>query len=120
MTDATVTSAGLGQDSQFDDRIDVETDISNRESLKLITRSLKLLKDVKQLFAAKVIFSALVLIPGLILPFASKIIIDQVLLQKHIDEIDVPFPPHIMPLVNAIRCHWQPILRGARLWGQPI
>jgi ABC-type multidrug transport system fused ATPase/permease subunit len=103
MSETTTTTAGLGQDAQFDDRIDLAPDISNRESLTLIVRSLKLLAAVKHLFFAKLAFSAFVLIPGLVIPFASKIVIDQVLLQKHIDEIDVPFPPHIMPFVNAIR-----------------
>jgi len=94
---------GLGKDAQFDDRIDINTDISNRESLGLIGRSMKLLGSVKPLFIGKLLLSASVLIPGLTMPYISKIIIDQVLLQKSIDAIDVPFPPHFLPFVNIIR-----------------
>lgn len=103
MSESTERLPGLGKDAQFDDRIDLNTDISNRESLALISRSMKLLRTVKPLFAGKLLLSALVLIPGLTMPYVSKIIIDQVLLQKPIDGIDVPFPPHFMPFVNIIR-----------------
>ncbi len=103
MSEATQRRPGLGRDAQFDDRIDVDTDVSNRESLALIGRSMKLLRTVKPLFTGKLFLQMAVLIPGLTLPYVSKIIIDQVLLQKHIDTIEVPFPPHFMAFVSIIR-----------------
>jgi hypothetical protein len=87
----------------FDDRIDTDTRIGNLEVLRLLGRSLKLLTVVKKLFAAKIGLTLLALIPGLFAAWLPKIIIDQVLLQRPFDETKVPFPPHIIPFVDAIR-----------------
>ena len=103
MSEAAERLPGLGKDAQFDDRIDIHTDISNRESLRLIGRSMKLLATVKPLFAGKLGLSALVLIPGLTMPYVAKIIVDQVLLQKSIESVETPFPPHFMLFVNIVR-----------------
>lgn len=94
--------ASFGTDARFDDRIDVTTAITNREALRLIGRGLALLRNVKALFAGKVVLAAVALVPGLTLPFLAKITIDQVLLGKSFDEIDIPFPPHIVPFVDAV------------------
>ena len=93
---------GLGKDSRFDDRIDLSTRITNLASLALIARALVLLKDVKLLFAGKVILSAIALAPGLILPFLAKITIDQVILGKSFADSEIPFPPHMVPFIDAL------------------
>jgi len=103
MTEAAKRRPGLGKDAQFDDRIDIDTHLSNRQSYALIVRSMKLLRTVKPLFAGKLLLAALALIPGLTMPYINKVIIDQVLLQRPIDTVDVPFPPHFMPFVNVIQ-----------------
>ena len=94
--------ASFGKDATFDDRIDVATRITNIQALRLIGRALVLLRNVKILFAGKMVLAALALIPSLTVPFLAKITIDQVILGKSFDEIDVPFPPHIVPFVEAV------------------
>ena len=121
----------------FDDRVDISTDLTTRESAILLWRALGLLKSVKALFASKAILAIIAIIPGLYAPWLGKIVIDQVILQQPFnvtgtplpvagnpedsfvepkesladpDELfegggmavpgNVPFPPHVVPLVN--------------------
>ena len=90
------------QKPQFDDRIDVETRIGNLEVARILGRSLKLLASFPKLFFSMLGLSALAIIPGLYFQWAPKIIIDQVILQKPIEQTETPFPPHMTPLVDAI------------------
>ena len=94
--------ASFGRDARFDDRIDLSTNITNVQALRLIGRALVLLRNVKALFAGKMVLAALALIPGLTLPFLAKITIDQVILGKSFEDIEIPFPPHIVPFVDAV------------------
>ena len=94
--------ASFGRDARFDDRIDVATNITNIQALKLIGRALTLLRNVKALFAGKMVLAALALVPGLVVPFLAKITIDQVILGKSFEDIEIPFPPHIVPFVDAV------------------
>ena len=84
----------------FDDRVDINTDLTTRETVILLWRSFKYLNTVKALFACKAFFRLFAIIPGLITPWVAKIIIDQVVLQKPFGGTDVAFPPHMMPLVD--------------------
>ena len=93
---------GLGEDARFDDRIDLSARITNLQSLALIGRALALLRHVKRLFAGKVVLSALALVPGLILPFLAKITVDQVILGKSFEDSEIPFPPHMLPFIDAV------------------
>ena len=88
--------------AQHDDRIDLETDISSGEALHLLGRCLQLLGEVRALFFAKVSISTLLILPGLMLPWISKIIIDNVLLQQELGDSDVPYPPFMTPIVNFL------------------
>ena len=90
-------------DARFDDRIDTDPKIDNLEVLRLLGRSLKLLRAFKGLFAAKLALSTLALAPALYVAWLPKIVIDQVLLGRPFDETEVPFPPHLAPLVNILR-----------------
>jgi ABC-type multidrug transport system fused ATPase/permease subunit len=117
----------------FDDRVDISTDLTTRESATLLWRSLRLLKSVKVLFVCKAVLAIIAIIPGLYAPWLGKIVVDQVILQRPFNLTDaplpvpenpeeslmepedslidpddegmavagnVPFPPHVMPLVN--------------------
>ncbi len=95
--------AGILETKQFDDRIDTEARISNRDVLGIIARALRLLATVKLMFTAKFLLAVLALIPGLVAPFVGKIIIDQVILGKPVDESLVRFPPHITPLIDFLQ-----------------
>ena len=101
MTDITPDEIAL-EKPKFDDRIDIETRIGNLEVARILGRSLKLLASFPKLFFSMLGLSALAIIPGLYFQWAPKIIIDQVILQKPIEQTETPFPPHMTPLVNAI------------------
>ncbi len=87
---------------KFDDRIDTDVRITNQEVLGILGRSLKLLGRFPRLFWGKILLSALALIPGIYMQWIPKIVIDQVILQKPFDQSEVPFPPHMQPLVAAM------------------
>jgi len=89
--------------ARFDDRIDTDAKIGNWEVLRLLKRSLKLLASARALFAGKLALAALALIPSLYASWLPKILVDQVILQKPFDETTIPFPPHVVPFVNAVR-----------------
>ena len=98
MSEATAASA-----VPFDDRVDVNPAVSNRDAARLVWRCLRYLATVKGLFAAKVGLSFVALIPGLIAPWTGKILIDQVILQQPFDDDEVPFPPYFQPFVDFVR-----------------
>jgi len=89
--------------ARFDDRVDVDPHISNREVLRLIGRSLGYLRAVKGLFAAKAGLAVIAFAPGLIAPWTGKILIDQVILGKPFNDAEVPFPPYFQPFVDWVR-----------------
>lgn len=84
---------------RFDDRLDLDTDISSAQAVVLMGRSLKLLAQAKGLFAAKFLLSFGSFWPGLLLPWAGKIIIDHVLLQKSFDDTELRYPPFMNPIL---------------------
>ena len=88
---------------RFDDRVDLNPRISNREAFRIVGRCLGYLARVKGLFAAKVGFSLFALIPGLLAPWTGKILIDQVILKKPFNDDEVPFPPYFQPIVDYLR-----------------
>lgn len=84
---------------RYDDRIDTETDISTIEAVAILGRSLKLLTAVKGLFATKALLSTSMVLPGLIMPWLAKIVIDNVVMQRPFGLTDVRYPPFISPLI---------------------
>ena len=88
---------------QFDDRIDIETRIGNLEVLRILGRCLTFLGDARGYLVAKIALGLLALIPGLFATWMPKLVIDQVLLGVSIDDVQVPFPPHVQVFVDLIR-----------------
>lgn len=86
----------------FDDRVDTDTDISSATALVLLGRSLKLVSEVKLLFASKFFLAAVAMLPALIIPWVAKIIIDQVILQKPFGTTGILFPPFMDPFINLV------------------
>jgi len=56
-SDARANSAGTSSAKRYDDRIDVDTDLTLTDTFVLIGRSIGLLAKVKRLFAYKFIFA---------------------------------------------------------------
>ncbi len=100
MTD--ITPDDIQDTPKFDDRIDTETRISNLEVVRILGRCLQLLGQVPKLFLSKLGLSALAIIPAWYYQWIPKIVIDHVILQQPIEEAETVFPPHMVPLVNAV------------------
>ena len=60
----TALDARTRTSERFDDRVDLNPRITNREAFRIVGRSLGYLARVKGLFIAKVGFSLIALIPG--------------------------------------------------------
>lgn len=102
------TTSGQGVVDRFigeqhhDDRIDVDTEISSGVALVLLLRCLRLLHAVRWLFTAKFLLRVSILLPGLTLPWLSKIVIDNVLLQKPFSDNENPYPPFMNPIISFL------------------
>lgn len=91
----------LGKNT-FDDRIDVESDISTVESLSIIWRCVRLITHAPGLFIAKFLLQLGLMFPVLLLPWMAKIVIDNVILQRPFGETAVAYPPFMNPIVNFV------------------
>lgn len=92
----------LSASQQFDDRVDIETEIGSGEAAIVLGRTFKELGAVKALFAAKFVLSLGMLVSSLFVPWIGKIVIDNVLLGKPFGTTDVLYPPFMDPLVNLL------------------
>ena len=97
-----MSNAAKNRAERYDDRIDVDTDLTLADTFVLIGRSVGLLVKVKRIFAYKFIFATVALLPALILPWLLKIAVDQVILQQPMDP-SVRFPPFLDPFLNLIQ-----------------
>ena len=82
MSDATVS------DKRFDDRVDLDTDLSGFETLRIVGRSLQFIGRVKVFFGIKILFAVVSVLPPLLVPWILKIIVDQVILQQPVDVLN--------------------------------
>lgn len=87
---------------RFDDKIDLHTDLSNRQVFSILRRTLAFIWPVRRLFIIKFFLMCGSVIPILVAPWPVKIIIDHVILLQPIDESTVPFPPFIQPFVELL------------------
>jgi len=88
--------------NQFDDRVDIESDVKTSEALRIMLRCIKMLAKVKGLFCAKFLLELGLIFPGLLLPWLAKIVIDNVILQLPIGGTEVIYPPFVTPILTAI------------------
>ena len=87
----------------FDDRVDTDTEITTREALSLLGRSLGFLSNVRVLFFWKLVFANIAILPGLAAPWILKIIVDQVILGLPFNATEVRSPPFMLPFINAVQ-----------------
>ncbi|MGI9262839.1 MAG: ABC transporter ATP-binding protein [Woeseiaceae bacterium] len=92
----------MAESVRFDDRVDTHTELTARQTFRLLGRALKLLGKVRSLFIVKCAFALVSVLPPLLVPWILKIIVDQVILQQPFNTEAAPFPPIIMPFINAI------------------
>ena len=96
MSDAKVS------DKRFDDRVDLDTDLSGFETLRIVGRSLQFIGRVKVLFVIKILFAVVSVLPPLLVPWILKIIVDQVILQQPVDVLNTNIPDILIPMLGLI------------------
>lgn len=87
--------SGFTSSQSFEDEIDAETEITNKEAFWLLTRGLFLIRYARGLFFTKWGMSFFMVIPPLFLGWTGKIIVDHVILAQPVDLETVNFPPHM-------------------------
>ena len=106
MSESAITEEGVVDkfvgEHHHDDRIDTETEISSGEAFTLLLRCIKLISAVRSLFVAKFLLMLAMVFPFLLLPWLSKIVIDNVLLQKPFSENENPYPPFMNPIISFL------------------
>lgn len=89
--------------NQFDDRIDVQSDLTSAEAVRVLGRSLRQIASIKGLFAIKVALEFLLIVPGLYAPWIAKILIDNVINQEAFNATEVRYPPFMDPILNLVQ-----------------
>ncbi len=94
---------GKGGRAQYDDQVDIDTELTNKETFFLVGRAVGLLKPVKELFFAKFLLSTGMWVPGLLLPWIAKIIVDHVVGGKALDDVELRYPPFMDPILLSLQ-----------------
>ena len=94
--------SGFQSIEKFDDQIDLDAELKEKEALGILLRGLRLVRYAKGLFAAKWVLSAALIIPGMFLGWFGKIVADHVILGIPLVVGEVNFPPHMMPLLRMM------------------
>jgi len=89
--------------NRFDDRVDTQSDVTTVEALGVIGRSIRLIAGAKELFAAKVMLGVVAVLPGLLLPWMAKILIENAILGRPFGTTEVNFPPFMNPILDAVQ-----------------
>ena len=89
--------------NQFDDRIDTQPDVTTIEALGVIGRSVRLIGEAPGLFTAKIGMAFVAILPGLLLPWMGKILIDNAMLQRPFGTTAVNFPPFMDPILGVVQ-----------------
>jgi ABC-type multidrug transport system fused ATPase/permease subunit len=100
---ASVDVTPVDAPGRFDDRVDLNPHVTNREAFRIIGRSFRYLAAVKGLFLVKLGLALVAGLPGLFAPWIGKILIDQVIMQEPFNDAEVPFPPYFRPFVDWVR-----------------
>lgn len=95
----------LRRSGRFDDRLDIETDLTFGQSLIVMRRSLRLLRNrsIWPLFLGKFALALGLSFLGITLPWVLKVIPDHVILGIPIDEATVNFPDFMWPMLNLLQ-----------------
>ena len=89
------------RNASYDDRLDVETNLSARDVLGILARSLAYIKPAWRLFALKFLLMMVSFAPIVVAPLALKVLTDHVLLENPLAEATIDFPPFFQPFVDA-------------------
>ena len=92
----------MGRGASYDDRLDVETNLSAREVFGILGRSLAYIKPAWRLFVLKFLLMTVSFVPIVVAPLALKVLTDHVLLANPLAEATIDFPPFFQPFVDAV------------------
>lgn len=99
--DHTILS-GFKKGAQFDDQLDVETELTHSEAMWVIMRGAGYVRYVWKLFLAKWFLGTAIIIPGLFIGWFWKIVLDHIILQQPLVADEVNFPPHMNWLLRML------------------
>lgn len=84
------------------ERLEEQTEISNRQTLVLLLRALRYIEPFRVRFAIKLAFGVAALLPLLLLPWPVKILVDHVIDKVPIGQSLTPLPFFVRPLVDQL------------------
>ncbi|CAE7593579.1 PGY2 [Symbiodinium microadriaticum] len=90
-------------DRTFDDHLDTDTELTNRQALQMVGRALRYIGPIKHLYFLKVFTMTVSLIPYVFAPWPIKIIIDHAILGMPIVEDKLVYPPLIKDFVLSMQ-----------------
>ena len=88
--------------ARFDDRLDTNPELTNREALRLLARAFPYVYPARRLYWFKLITMAGSVLPVLIAPWPFKVVVDHVVLEKPIARGAVDYPPLIDSFVQSM------------------
>ena len=92
----------VGSNRRFDDRLDTSPDITTREALTVMGRSLRLVAQARELFAGKFVLQLALMLPTLLLPWLAKIVVDNALQGLPFGTTEVAYPPFMTPILSLL------------------
>ena len=91
--------SGFTRIQRFDDQLDLDAAMSNRETWQVMVRGLKLMRYAPGLFYAKWGMRLAYAFVGLFVAWFFKVITDHVILDVPLVVDEVNFPPHFVPIL---------------------
>lgn len=92
----------VGSNRRFDDRVDTRPDLTTAEALAVMGRSLRLIAHARTLFACKFLLQFGLMLPGLLLPWLAKIVVDNALQGLPFGTTEVAYPPFMTPILSLL------------------
>ena len=92
----------VGSNRRFDDRVDTRPDLTTAEALAVMGRSLRLVAQARTLFACKFFLQLGLMLPGLLLPWLAKIVVDNALQGLPFGTTEVAYPPFMAPILSLL------------------
>ncbi len=86
----------------FDDHIDVDTEMTARDVLRVVGRCIAYVRPHWRLFVLKFGLMLGTFVPLLVAPWPAKILVDHVVLEHPLTDSAVRFPPFFMPFIGAV------------------
>ncbi|MYD80020.1 MAG: ABC transporter ATP-binding protein [Gammaproteobacteria bacterium] len=94
--------SGFQAGAKFDDQLDLDHEMTQREAIMMILRGATYVKAVWGLFLTKWMMGVVMIVPGLFYPWFGKIITDHIILGVPLVVGEAAFPPHMDWLLRIL------------------